>query len=435
MRKLLIISFISILCSIQLVCTKSNRRKLPKGSDSSSTTEQKNAPEIPVEKTSQLGDNNENSDEIAIIPNNVMGSYLACVSKVTINDLVIGCHVANETGEIIPVDNLGKSIEWSISFPEADIVAPGSIIPGKQVNFVIQDYKSKKFMYDNNSINAKILRFDGKLQTISKPLNETFNNPEDKAILDDSNTPNSICGSKDNDCYSDDGAKVAGIATTPLGKKLEYVFANGSSGFKVWKEVGHHRILRANGLDEWTKALNLNGKGQSETDFTDNNIGTDSTRISGRACPNNVYIDDNNKFSTGNCVYYTPELPEQKLDAAGSSQSDASTMGLKKWWDLVGANGKWYVGNIKTCSDIGMRLPTIYETRTTQTNHEYYPILDGRPTFAQANGVPSGADHTWTASTYIGIDELDDGRYWSWSGTEAGFPYWAFPYRVICVLP
>ncbi len=41
--------------------------------------------------------------------------------------------------------------------------------------------------------------------------------------------------------------------------------------------------------------LNLNGKDQSSTDFEDADLGTRSTVIGGRACPDNVYIDDANQ--------------------------------------------------------------------------------------------------------------------------------------------
>lgn len=113
------------------------------------------------------------------------------------------------------------------------------------------------------------------------------------------------------------------------------------------------------------KELNLNGVGQSANDFEDANIGTGSTVIAGRACPDNVYIDDSNKFTTGNCVYFSPEYGPQALDAAGTSQTNASTMGLGYWNTYNGGSAKWHVGNIKICSDKDMRLPTIYETTTT----------------------------------------------------------------------
>ena len=158
---------------------------------------------------------------------------------------------------------------------------------------------------------------------------------------------------------------------------------------RVWKEVGGDRLLRANGADEWAKKLNLNGKGQSGTDFTDANLGTGSTIIDDRVCPPNVYIDDSNKFTTTNCVYVSPEYGGQVLDAAGDDQNNASTMGMKDWTEHNGGAQRWYVGNIKTCSDKGMRLPTIYETKTTSTSYGQYPSGDGTPTFAQGNGIAS----------------------------------------------
>ncbi len=70
--------------------------------------------------------------------------------------------------------------------------------------------------------------------------------------------------------------------------------------------------------------LNLNGKDQSSTDFEDADLGTRSTVIGGRACPDNVYIDDANKFTTTNCVYFSPEYATQNLDAAATIQTIAT---------------------------------------------------------------------------------------------------------------
>lgn len=201
--------------------------------------------------------------------------------------------------------------------------------------------------------------------------------------------------------YSDIAAMNRGTTTTPTGKALEYVFANGASGNKVWKEQGGFRVLRANGADEWAKNLNLNGKGLTTIDFVDPNLGTSNSLIAGRACPPQVYFDDNTPLSTQNCLYYTRSFPPQKLNAAGESQTNSGSIGLGSW--SLYTNGpsdrRWYVGNIEKCSMYGMRLPSAFEiyrqdAYTIWSAPETNPI----PITANLMGVPAESN-AWTATS------------------------------------
>tara|TARA_B100001094_G_C17507139_1_gene473852 strand:+ start:162 stop:527 length:366 start_codon:yes stop_codon:yes gene_type:complete len=65
-----------------------------------------------------------------------------------------------------------------------------------------------------------------------------------------------------NNRYTDATAIAASPITTATGKNIEYVYADGSSGFQIWKEVGSTRILSPDGSDGWAKKLNLNGEGR-----------------------------------------------------------------------------------------------------------------------------------------------------------------------------
>ena len=235
------------------------------------------------------------------------------------------------------------------------------------------------------------------------------------------------CGAAGQGCYDSFVATANGTAMTPSGKVIDYVSANGNSGFMIWREHGGNRILRANGLDEWAMMLNSNGKGQSVTAFTDANLGTSSTVIGGRVCPTNVYIDDGNKFTTNNCVYYTPEHTAQTLSVGGTD----GILGLNGWNNYNSGTAKWYVGNIATCSSMGMRLPALYETTTTLTSAAYYPTDDGSPTFAQSNGVPSGSDFTWTSSSY----SSNISCYVTWAGSSVNGNGNSYHGRVRCILP
>ena len=243
-------------------------------------------------------------------------------------------------------------------------------------------------------------------------------------------------GTAATNCYSGTNApavKAAASAQTPSGKILQYVFANGSSGVKVWKEAGGTRILAANGLDQWSMALTLNGRAQSATDFRDINIGTPSTLIEGRVCPGNVYMGDSNPISSENCLHYTPAYAGQAPSAAGSSQTVSGSIGLTGW-NVAGTGNdigaSWYEGNIQLCATNGLRLPTLYETAVTPQPSNYLPT-DWSPN-AWGGGVPASSTWTWTASAAPGASWPG----WIWSGTTAGNSSYTYTnYHVRCVVP
>ena len=197
-------------------------------------------------------------------------------------------------------------------------------------------------------------------------------------------------------CYTGStsaAAIAAGKAKTPTGKCL--VYSDAYSGFKVWTEEGRPasqaKILKANGLDSWQTHLNGNGKGYSANYATAALIGI----IEGRKCPTNVYIDDSNKVTTNNCMYYSGTFGAQAMNSNGDDSG--AFYGFSTW-----ASGVWYRGNIYQCSYYGMRLPTFYETNSNYPGATGMPV-DASPTFAGATGVPDGGGDTWTATTYTAV--------------------------------
>lgn len=245
------------------------------------------------------------------------------------------------------------------------------------------------------------------------------------------------CGGGGDSCYDDATAKTDGIAVTPLGKDLEYVYANGSSGLKVWKENGGDRVLRANGLDEWAKELNINGKGQSATDYTDSNLGINSSaKIVGRVCPPNVYIDDSNKFTTTNCLYYTASQATESLFAAGTSQTIDGQIGMKYWSNYTNGSfdPRWYVGNVQRCTDIGMRLPTLFETDGRESSGSAYPTSDDTAVFAESLGIPTSGS-VRTASSESGSDNTEEFNYVTSGAIQLLNNQSHYAYQIICVLP
>ncbi|MFM8269920.1 MAG: IPT/TIG domain-containing protein, partial [Pseudomonadota bacterium] len=213
------------------------------------------------------------------------------------------------------------------------------------------------------------------------------------------------------DCYlegaSPSFAQGLAIGTErqgPGGSILTLQYGNGSSGFKVWKEKNGTRILNATGLvaNGWQKKLTPEGTGFSSTTFTT------ASDIAGRACPTHVFLNHSNMLATGRCLYYDAGNPQQRLDAAWSYWiTTGEAIDWLKQWDTTptgrGTDSSYYEGNIKTCNQKGMRLPTIYETDVTDySNSEKQACLPTgdsiTPQFSGiSNGVPSSG-WMWTSS-------------------------------------
>ena len=212
----------------------------------------------------------------------------------------------------------------------------------------------------------------------------------------------------------------------------------------MWWQQGTNRILNASGLwtnggaGAWQQALNRNGIG-TNGDF---NSATQIAALGGRVCPgkttgSGVFIDFTNMVDSTRCLYYDSGNAVQRLDAAGTSGTEASDW-LQYWNTSAtgrGTGSSYYEGNIKTCADKGMRLPVMYET-TMINPTTYLPTGDTgvTPTWAgSTNGVPSYSGYTWTASA----DTLNTYFYWIWAGTssEIGAYFASFAGYVRCVLP
>ncbi len=254
------------------------------------------------------------------------------------------------------------------------------------------------------------------------------------------------------DCFSGDLA-VGSKRQGPDGSIMVLEYANGSSGFKVWKEENGSRILNASGLIEkgWQKNLNRAGTA-FEGDLTSSVV---IAQIGGRVCPTNVFLDFSNMAATDRCLYYDTGNAVQRLDDANPDTGGPSgALESEDWlmqWSRAGTgrttNSSYFEGNIKTCADKGMRLPTIYETTMTaaSSNRPTGDLianggsLSAHPTFATTNGVPSFSSHTWTASASTNHSHL----FWTWSGTASSTAYYDGWYgtcssgcrNVRCVLP
>ena len=236
------------------------------------------------------------------------------------------------------------------------------------------------------------------------------------------------CGLAGNGCYDNATAVSAGHACLRDNTQIDYVPTG--NGFYVWQEHGRQgRILQASGLwaypTDWQQTLKPNGKGFSGISLPS------ISYIAGRACPAgstlpSVYIDDSDKVDPNYCLYYDAGNPEQDLNAAGTSQTVLGQIGLGATTTPL-----WYEGNVDTCAQKGMRLPTLYETATNITAGNY--PTDATPTFAQGNGVPGYVELTATASG----STVDNSDYLIWEGvmSGAGAQDYNSGMYIRCVLP
>ncbi len=203
------------------------------------------------------------------------------------------------------------------------------------------------------------------------------------------------------DCYLEGGspnfAQDLAIDTErqgPSGTTLTLRFANDSSGFKIWKEKGGNRILNASGLvsNGWQQTLTRAGTAFSGSDMTNT---TYISQIAGRACPTNVFLDHRNMTATNRCLYYDSINPPQSLNVATGVHGQDFVADWNTSTSGRGVGSSYYEGNIKTCADKGMRLPSHYEMNFTKPT-VLLPTGD-----LVANGGPLSSDPVWPGTSGV----------------------------------
>jgi len=214
-----------------------------------------------------------------------------------------------------------------------------------------------------------IAKSDGeKVQVGAKLVNPLDGN---KSLIDKSSSLTGILSNSCSDSYYDNGILSTATQTTELPGPDKTVLSlqEAGNGFKVWKEKGGSRLLNATGCVSrgWQQTLNRRG-----TAFSD--YFTDASKIGGRVCPANVYLNYSNPLATSRCLYYDIGHPMQTLDASSSGNEAEDWL---KGWDRSategGSDSSYYEGNIRTCADIGMRLPVLYETQEQPIPSRYLP--------------------------------------------------------------
>ena len=242
-----------------------------------------------------------------------------------------------------------------------------------------------------------------------------------------------IAPSCSGDCYTEAGVGVGAERLGPGGSTITLQYANGSSGFLIWQEKNGNRILNSTGLiaNGWQRALTRAGTA-FDGDLTSSAV---ISTIVGRVCPTHVFINHSNMTTTGKCLYYDSAFYSQSLSkdwTGGAIESEDYIANAFSAGSGRGSAASFYEGNVKTCADKGMRLPTMYETTMNQPGSNV-PAGDGiAPTWAGSNGVPSSG-WSWTASN-SGYSQY---YFWLWNGVySANMGYNADSgYSVRCVLP
>jgi hypothetical protein len=241
--------------------------------------------------------------------------------------------------------------------------------------------------------------------------------------------PYTFCGLSGNSCYDNATALNAEKACLTGKRPIELVAASG--GFKVWREKNGTRILKPDGLwasdADWQKNLNRAGTAHTASSFTA------VSSIAGRACPPSVFLSPSNMTASNQCLYYDTGNPSQGLNAAEGSGIFGEDY-LSEGNNPNSGNGtakSWYEGNIKTCADKTMRLPTVFESGAgyfAAWSHQY--PTDANPNWADtASGVPAAVGGSNATASSAGAF-----AYWKWGGAPGSSSYDS-GFRIRCVLP
>ena len=232
------------------------------------------------------------------------------------------------------------------------------------------------------------------------------------------------CGqTAETNCYDNKVALLAGYAMVNIGGTDYEIKTTTIGTSKIWVNLAGNRLLEVNGLAAWQVGLLSAGEATSRT-VNGGTVLTSTDDIGGRACPLNVYIKLDDWAVAGRCLYYDKGNPSQLLDAS------PNLTGIQPV--PIGTQPLWFQGNIDTCANKGMRLPTIFETSGTirQTEGRLTPLTiihsvvsfdpvvepsSSAPAYGGQKGVPScPGSYTWTATP------MPNGYvFWVWQDSVA----------------
>lgn len=353
------------------------------------------------------------------------------------------------------LDVLTKAIESGASAP-ASAPAPAQTVSAPIFSLAAGAYaQSQSITITSATVGATIYYTDdssipvcGSSRQYSAPITLNSNKTLKAIACKSGMTTSSVtasryifeCGDSTYGCYDitnlaalNDGSslRLTGSSLTITLVKADPSCQDGADKrcFRVWKDSSSDKILSASGLAAhgWQKNLNTDGRSKSSSFFTRADM------LGGRTCPNNVYLNESNKFATGQCLYYQKSLP------TGHSSFNAMHNPTGTFLGLWCPTQKWYAGNVAACSSIGMRVPTIYESNVPNAEVLIFsPYPTGpKPTYSPTTGVP--LSYHWTATTFYDVSEGCLNRYFTVHDYGPDKDSFAVSnsggMRLICVLP
>ena len=369
-------------------CSKANFGSLTSKNKSSSSPDLNSSTTTSEEEKSDKSDSGDKQTSVADTPIDITGTYLTC-------ELATGYRVEEREGfatygcTLMSPDNKKLVGNVTIDISIIDVEHNNAIVVPECRDATDEMPWNKLCDVEENLANTKFV-FTVKVTSGSASKSWEIPNPLAGVKY--------MCGQKDNDCYHyvDNNTNLKegkDIIYTHTGKMIRY--ATNKNGMSYFKEEAGDRILRSNGKDDWQRKLQIDGNGPSSDYF----INVDD--IAGRVCPSLVYIDDSkeeNKASTGNCLYF------HDVNASVESPSNFFELELKSL-----SSKSWYAVYIKDCGDKGMRLPTLFETKSSTPPSNLLP--DETTTWNKELGVPSATiiHHSLTATSYTAPT-----WYWGW---------------------
>lgn len=244
-----------------------------------------------------------------------------------------------------------------------------------------------------------------------------------------------LCPANKQSCYEHPQALALGKAVTPSGKVLELVDGDGGGPqpFRVWKEFAGDRVLRADGRDQWSFALALDGRTKANEFYRPRHWGTPRFPLVGRVCPLASYKSEDDEAEESTCLYFSATSELASLGEAGESQTQAGQIGLGNWaghtkglWDP-----RWYVGNVQYCAQKGMRLPTLYEFAIDVAKSDNFPQPRQNFKFSSKQGLRVEFEGGyWSASAAALLGD----SYWSASSVGAVVTDRRTRLRFVCVI-
>lgn len=375
-----------------------------------------------------MGEAQGDNGEAAAQPSNISGIYLTCAApsnQTSTTEKFLGCRYQYANGAKIAKEKYVKDWLWSLAGLKNVTVQERPQSVWEHVLFTIPTALNTLEAIRAANYQVVMTGLDNKTYQDIKPIKDItiglnnlngpttappITNPDNGTAKGSNAECGAVRGVIIKRCYDSTFiANSKGEATLVLDDNRTAIqYTTNTNGVKMWREKNGSRIVRGNGLG-WSPKLTADGKMPTATPFTDYNS------ITGRVCPKKIYLSDSLYAQPNHCLFYR--------SATASSLNTAA---------FTSTNPAWFQGNIASCSDLGMRLPTIYEAAVNPIDVNLLPTTD-KMIFDATTGIPAAAGEgaTWTATKC----KSGDNHYFSYRQGTASCEPATSQKSVICVVP